>query len=218
VEAKNDSPAQAQRPLHKGIPMADRKPGPICTSKLGEDWIDDGTGCRARTSAPGPLTQEEIDRAEAEKEIIKADISLIASSPFGHTPDGKTIVKVLKGFNAQNRITYGETGVARGEFLGTEITISREYAGKFGPTILELVHEGSHATWRNRHPLDEDGEPFEDAVSNELFAQQNELIIYKWVKTQINFSDDDMEKRLRRSPKELKAVIEENEKKDRGIK
>jgi hypothetical protein len=199
--------------------MADRIPGTICTSKLGTDYIDRGTGCRTRSSAAAPVEREEPDDEAEEQAIIKADIGLIGSSPFGQTPDGKTIVKLLKGFAAQNRITYGETGDARGDFLGTEITIGRQYARKMGPTILELVHEGSHATWRARHPLGEGKEEsLDDAVNNELFAQTNELIIYKWVKTQLNFSDDDMEVRLRRQAAgKLKEAIEENEKKDRGI-
>ncbi|MEY2429841.1 MAG: hypothetical protein QOJ40_2726 [Verrucomicrobiota bacterium] len=198
--------------------MPDRKPGPICTSKVGDDWIDDGTGCRARTSTPGPVEPHEPDPAAEEKAIIKADISLIGSSPFGHTPEGKTIVKLLEGFAAQNRIQYGDTEGDRGHFEG-DIKINKDYSGKFGETILELVHEGSHATWRDQHPLGKGGETLEDAVNNELFAQQNELKIYKWVKTQIPFSDEDMEVRLRRQAAgKLKEAIEEKEKKDRGIK
>lgn len=34
--------------------MPDRPAGPICLSNVGKDWIDDGTTCRTRTSAPGP--------------------------------------------------------------------------------------------------------------------------------------------------------------------
>lgn len=199
--------------------MADRTPGPICTSKLGSDWIDDGTGCRARTSAPGPVEEEEPDPAEAEKAMIEYDIKRIADSPFGQTAEGKKIVSVLNSFDAQNRITYGETDDARGDFLGTEIRVSREYSGKMGETILELVHEASHATWRAGHRLGKGKkESLEDAVKNELFAQQNELIIYKWLKTQISFSDSDMELRLRRQAAgSLKSAIEEKEKRARGI-
>lgn len=34
--------------------MAERVPGPICTSRLGDDWIDEGTLCLSRSSPPGP--------------------------------------------------------------------------------------------------------------------------------------------------------------------
>ncbi len=35
--------------------MGDRIPGPTCASKVGPDWIDKGTLCRTRSSAPRPL-------------------------------------------------------------------------------------------------------------------------------------------------------------------
>ena len=35
--------------------MSNRIPGPICSSKLGSDWIDEGTLCRSQSSAGGPL-------------------------------------------------------------------------------------------------------------------------------------------------------------------
>jgi len=37
-----------------------RQPGPICSTRVGDDWIDLGTTCRSRTATPGPL-----DAAEA---------------------------------------------------------------------------------------------------------------------------------------------------------
>jgi len=35
--------------------VAHRLPGPLCSSRLGPDWIDDGTMVRQRTDAPGVL-------------------------------------------------------------------------------------------------------------------------------------------------------------------
>ena len=32
-----------------------RVPGPVCSTRVGDDWIDDGTLCRAKSSAPGPV-------------------------------------------------------------------------------------------------------------------------------------------------------------------
>src|ERR1700722_13412188 len=33
--------------------MAGQKPGPVCSTRVGDDWIDLGTSCRARTGKPG---------------------------------------------------------------------------------------------------------------------------------------------------------------------
>lgn len=30
-------------------------PGPICSTRVGDDWIDDGTSCRAKSPKPGPV-------------------------------------------------------------------------------------------------------------------------------------------------------------------
>ena len=35
--------------------MGGRQPGPICSARLGADWIDQGTMCLTRSSPPGPI-------------------------------------------------------------------------------------------------------------------------------------------------------------------
>jgi hypothetical protein len=40
--------------------MGRRIPGPICAYELGSDWIDEGTSCRARSNAPGPIGIDDI--------------------------------------------------------------------------------------------------------------------------------------------------------------
>ena len=34
--------------------MGERVPGPLCSTRVGADWIDGGTTCRTRSSTPGP--------------------------------------------------------------------------------------------------------------------------------------------------------------------
>lgn len=34
--------------------MGEQIPGPICTTNLGQDWIDKGTNCLTHSTAPGP--------------------------------------------------------------------------------------------------------------------------------------------------------------------
>src|SRR6185436_19573195 len=36
--------------------MGDRTPGPICTARVGDHWIDGGTNCRTRVKRPGPVS------------------------------------------------------------------------------------------------------------------------------------------------------------------
>ena len=38
--------------------MPEKKPGPVCVSKLGTDWIDSGTMCRSRTGAPSTIGRQ----------------------------------------------------------------------------------------------------------------------------------------------------------------
>src|SRR5258705_11269784 len=182
--------------------MADRKAGPTCASK---------GGCRSGSYKAGPLAPDDPEKA-AEQGMIEYDIGLIANSKFAGTPDGEKIVKLLREFCSKNLIAYGDTGTARGEFYGTGITIKKEYSGNVGNTILELVHEAAHATWRASHPLNGKGEPLDHAVSNELFAQEQELIIYQWLKDRQGFSDFLMDLRPERQARgTLKFTIAETE-------
>src|SRR5260370_5717159 len=35
--------------------MGERIPGPLCSTRVGDDWIDLGTTCRSQTGKPGPI-------------------------------------------------------------------------------------------------------------------------------------------------------------------
>jgi len=68
--------------------MGTQIPGPICGERLGQDWIDDGTRCRSRTTAPGtagrhlsPVDRKRRRRATAMK-AADAHAVLRASLPF----------------------------------------------------------------------------------------------------------------------------------------
>ena len=39
----------------KRFEMGQRRPGPLCGSQLGTNWIDEGTMCRSRSGPPGPI-------------------------------------------------------------------------------------------------------------------------------------------------------------------
>jgi len=52
--------------------MAGGVPGPLCSARVGDGWIDLGTTCRARTGKPGPA-----DFADAAARLILSRISLV---------------------------------------------------------------------------------------------------------------------------------------------
>jgi hypothetical protein len=165
-------------------------------------------------------TPNDPDGEAAERAMIEYDIDLIAKSSFGRTAEGKKIVAVLRRFDTNHTIAYGDTEGARGNFYGTGITVNKDLSGNVGETILELVHEASHATWRARHPLGKGhDETIDEATDNELFAQENELKIYQWLKLKQQFSDAQMEARLERQAKgTLRSGILEHEKAERESK
>jgi hypothetical protein len=221
--------------------MANRRPGPICSSQFGPDWIDTGTMCRSRSIPPGPrgfeashipvvfrLTMSLVigaapnkqRRSPVEKAMLGDDIERIARSPFGRTPEGRDIVELLRNLDAHERIAYGETGGARGDFYGTGITVNKDYYGNMCKTILEMVHEASHAMWRAKHPIRKGKvESVKEAADNELYAQENQLQIYTWLKDaqRLCNPDPEMELRLERQARgTLRSVIEENVMKERN--
>lgn len=46
--------------------MGDKKLGPVCSTRVGDDWIDDGTLCRAKSASPGPVGVAKPDPAKAQ--------------------------------------------------------------------------------------------------------------------------------------------------------
>jgi hypothetical protein len=204
-------------------------PRPLCTFFLEADFLDTGTTALARSPAPVPAGSEESATAkpemvEGQKGIFNVDIDIIASSPFGRTGDGKQIVALLRNWNATGKITYGVTHPIvdgdeppRGEWEGNVMTINHEFSTNLGKTIVELVHEASHAIWRGGHSLKGKPESLEQAVENELFCVNKQLEIYKWLRDVRHFPTDlVLEMRLEQvAAKTLRSSIEEHEKKIR---
>jgi hypothetical protein len=154
-----------------------------------------------------------------ERAMFKADIEYVATSNFGKTPDGQKIVNVLRRFAAENNITYGETEDNRA-FVDSQITINKNYYGNICKTVTALVHEGSHLVWRASHPVSKERpESIGDAIENELYAQMNELKMYKWMKDvkKLCVADPELELRLERLTRgTLRSVIETREREARG--
>lgn len=209
--------------------MADRVPGPVCTSRLGDDWIDQGTLCRTRTSARGPLgvvmslvmgakpsTPEAAAAAlEAEnKRVMAADISYIAKTPFGKSPKGAEIVTLLRSLNSRGEVKFGGTiEGARGDWDGTTIRVNEEYKERFFPTVLELVHEGAHAWFRTKHKKKLAGEELrQEQIADELQAQGEQLDFYVYLKAHKGCPEISLlELRLgRRANGSLRSTIEQN--------
>ena len=44
----------------EGAFMRERVPGPLCSTRVGDNWIDLGTMCRSRLSKPGPIGGAEV--------------------------------------------------------------------------------------------------------------------------------------------------------------
>jgi hypothetical protein len=210
--------------------MGDRKPGPICSSELGSNWIDDGTRCRSRTSSKGPLgilmslamgavpkDPSQAAQDEEDKALIGYDIQVIGSSQFGKTREGQDIVVILTRLHRNGNIAYGDTSAddGRGSWDGQIITVSQDFRQNLCSTSATLVHEASHALWRKKHPKPDGKDKsklFNDAVEDELHAQENELTIYTWLKNNKGCSADFLlDTRLERKKKGiLRSVIEES--------
>lgn len=139
--------------------MRGDKPGPICGSQLGPDWIDSGTLIRSRSGAPGPLgmvmslvmgakpeNEEEKQKKLAEQAMFGYDIDEIEKADIPDVKDKAEIVAELRSLNRKLRIQYGETlDDSRADWDGTTIRVNDNYNSKTFPTMIELVHEGTHA-------------------------------------------------------------------------
>lgn len=205
--------------------MGDRKVGPVCVSKVGGGWIDGGTLCRARSGAPGPAGMvlamvlgatpkpALTDEQSATMAMIDYDIGLIAKSPFGKTKEGGRMVQLLRELNRRGDVLYGETfDDSRGDWDGKTIRINENARGKMYPTVLELVHEASHALWRKRHPAGKVAADVQKQnVDDELHAQENQLDVYVYLRDKLGCPKDlELELRLeRRANGELRKAIEE---------
>jgi hypothetical protein len=203
-----------------------RLPGWICSFVCDDEWLNDGTNCLAQSSSTGPIGLD-ADAAEAramdaamhakEKRpksddithfMIDEDIKLIVASPFGKTSEGAEIVALLKRLNKSRDIVYADTNGARGDWDRSTIRISEEYSGKIYPTAIELVHEGTHALWRQKHA--KGGNSAKETVDDEFHAQQNQLNMYRYFRDEKGYSDWQMDLRLKKlDDNTLRAGIEE---------
>ncbi|NJD05434.1 MAG: hypothetical protein FIA97_02920 [Methylococcaceae bacterium] len=126
------------------------------------------------------------DQLAQDKAMLGYDISVIAESPFGKTQNGRAITNILIAYNKTGKISYAPTATddARGEWDGTAITIKDDFRGKALPTIIELVHEGSHVLWRKNHP--KKNIPTEklqaDNLADEEVARLNQMTMYLWLR------------------------------------
>ncbi len=207
--------------------MGGSKHGVICKTRVGSEWIDGGTLCRTRSNAPGllgallsmvmggamPIEDEETRRkrkadAAAEKQrsadegALKWDVELIASSPFGTSPDGVKVVRALRAYLGQRQILYGGTlEDSRADWDGTTIRLTDDYREKGLQSIVELVHEGAHVVWRSGHPKPKDKEAARlDDEADEAVARKHQLAVYTWLRETKGWPEDKgLERRLERT-------------------
>ena len=208
--------------------MGERTPGPLCGSRLGNEWIDTGTNCRSRSGAPGPLgiltslvmgaAPVDLDAKKKEDEakiMFRDGINTIAASPFAKTPEGKEIVKLLRELFKSGNIRYGQTlDGSRGDWDGTTIRVNEDYRGIAYRTIPELVHEATHALWRKKNktaPKDEK-DKWKADIDDELHARENQLIMYTHLRDKLGWPKDSlMEMRLERQKNgTLRQTIEQS--------
>jgi hypothetical protein len=197
-----------------------RKPGPTCSSDDAAGAIDAGTNCRAKSPEPGPIglnADADVAEARALDDAMRArekapksdeitqimldqDIQLVADSPFKDTAEGREIIALLKRLNKSRDIVYADTNGARGEWDGTTIRVSQDFAGKMFPTAIELVHEATHALWRQKHPAKSRNaaDIRKESIDDELHAQTNQLNMYRHLRDTRNFTDRMMDLRLAR--------------------
>ena len=208
--------------------MAERLPGPTCTSKLGKGWIDRGTHSLVRSSGRGlpgmvmslvmgatPADDEEASQRKAEDQVlIGACVDEIAKSPFGKSGAGKPIVKLLRNLNQAGRIEYGGTiEGSRGDWDGKTIRIDEGYRGNMNRTIPELVHEAAHVLWKKSpKAAKDDAARRTDNIDDELRSREYQLIIYKYLRDVLKWPPDPvLERRLElQAAGTLRKAIEEN--------
>jgi hypothetical protein len=166
-----------------------------------------------------PNDEQTAEQHDAQA-MFTYDIDIIAKSPFGTSAEGKEMAQLLNVLNHSGNVVYGETlDEGRGDWDGATIVVNQNFRGKFFPTVLELVHEGSHAVWRKHHPTKAKSgkDAPEDNVTEELHAQENQLLFYKYLKKAKGCPDDpELELRLERQARgTLRQFIEERFKKSK---
>jgi hypothetical protein len=146
--------------------------------------------------------EEEARQLEDDKSLFGGDIELIADSPFGKSADGQKVVTELRAYLASGNILYGGTlEGSRADWDGVTIRLDDNFRGKALQTIVELVHEGSHVTWRKANPRPTDPDALKkDDVADETLARKHQLAVYGYFRKKNGWpADGELEKRLQRT-------------------
>jgi hypothetical protein len=208
--------------------MSGERPGPICGSKRGSHWIDSGTLIRSRSGAPGPLgmlmslvmgaapgSEEEKQRKSDQQAMFTYDIDEIEKARIPDLKDKAAIVAELRSLNENFLIQYGETlNDSRGDWDGSIIRINENYDGKIYPTMIELVHEGTHALTTKQNSGKGGKAKKTSNAEEELQSQKNQLLMYVYLRDTKKYEDPEMDQRLQNlSNGTLKKNLEEKFKK-----
>jgi hypothetical protein len=199
-------------------------PGPAGHQAAGSGSATAGSAQRSSSAVPGAKPRPR--RCPGPKNIKKA-IRLIKQSPLADVDNdyGHEIIRLLDlyeqraGERYRDGIRYKNVEGARGEWTGIGIGIRRDFCGNIEGTILELVHEASHARFAQTNPLPDRSREsiIQNETDSELYSILNQIDIYNWLRERNpNFIDQRMEQRiwLLQSGK-LRQVIEYTVKSDR---
>ena len=153
--------------------------------------------------------------------MFHASIEAIEPSPLGKTAEGAEILEMLYSLNAAARIQYEAAATAegddptaeRGSWDGQIIRVDKSFENSWHKTAVELVHEASHALWRRKHPIPKKAsneERLQSNVDDEFDAQENQLEMYKYLKSEKGMSEDALlETRLARQARgTLRSTIQ----------
>ena len=102
--------------------------------------------------------------------------------------------------NYRDGIRYGKVEGARAEWHGTGITIREDFCGDIEGTILELVHEASHAHYAQVSPLQDHSMEsiIQNETDSEYYSVINQIDVYLWLKERNpQYTDDFMERRIK---------------------
>ena len=114
--------------------MADKVPGSLCAFRVGVDWIDEGTSCRARSSVPAPVGRG-FARDEIEAPEHLTDSALHATDPFksyySDAPNAMPAVAVerFEGTGPNKHLGPGMTDMLQADLSSV--------GGDFRPAVVE---------------------------------------------------------------------------------
>jgi hypothetical protein len=145
---------------------------------MGASPVEDEADRRRRKA------NEEAARQRQDDDVMFTwDVEVVASSPFGRSDEGRKVVKVLRALLSSGNVVYGGTlETSRADWDGETIRLNDNYRAKALPSIVELVHEGSHIVWRQAHPRPRDpAAAKKDDEADEALARKNQIAVYKYL-------------------------------------